>query len=73
MIALSCRPGSLNQGATPRLPEERTFFKRATAPCFKPFGDHRVRVHKCTDSAINCGEVGNWEAQCIGCVTATVS
>lgn len=59
MIALSYRPGSPNQGATPRLPEDRTFFNRATSPCFKSFGDHLVQVRNCTDSVINCGDLGN--------------
>ena len=35
MIALRCRRGSPHQGATRRLPEDRTFFKSATALRFK--------------------------------------
>ena len=59
MIALHCRPGSPNQGAAPRLPEDRTFFERATDVCFELFGDHRVKVRNCTDSAVNCGDLAN--------------
>ena len=73
MIALRCRRGSPHQGATRRLPEDRTFFKSATALRFKLFGDHLVPLCNGTDSVINCGEVGNGEARCFGCVTATVS
>jgi len=65
MIALRCRRGSPHQGATRRLPEDRTFFKSATALRFKLFGDHRIPARNRTDRVINCGEVGNREgARC---------
>jgi hypothetical protein len=57
MIALRCRPGSPDPGATRRLLEDRTFFKMAL--CFELCGDHRVQVRNCTDSVINRGDLGN--------------